>query len=129
VLSINFLQGFRIFSFRRRVVSHFVLYAIVPYQELERREVATVCEGFWMQFGVKVHAPVVFVPPSRKLSRVVRLKLGKKGPNKQEKLGSQKGEEVTICYIDANLPRPARQEVLLRQFYFTCSCVRYVFWY
>jgi hypothetical protein len=36
----------------------------------------------------------------------------------------QEGEELTISYIDLQLPRSARRDLLRKDFNFLCECVR-----
>ncbi len=36
------------------------------------------------------------------------------------------GEELCVTYIDVDLPRSARQQLLRKQFCFTCACPRCV---
>ena len=35
-----------------------------------------------------------------------------------------RGDEITISYIDTNLPVVTRQDLLLRAYYFRCQCDR-----
>lgn len=41
-----------------------------------------------------------------------------------EGVGVQAGDELTISYIDLELPRSARREALKRHFNFDCVCTR-----